>query len=758
MTEIRLSVRPAWLDTLLFTGLAAILFAAAAQVMFGVFMYYDDEGYVLISLRNFIEHGGLYRDIFTQYGPFPFVFYWASNLCGLPITHAAGRCLTLIFWALTALSCAWYAGRLTRSLLARLGTLAATFAYLWQSASEPSHPGGLIMILTALAGVLGGYWIEQGYFRRWSLLVGGVIAALLLTKINVGAFVAFAAFSWLILQQKNSIIRNWGSALVFIGCAALPLSLMRALLTEPATQTFAMVWACSALAVTASIFSKVDHRIGWASIVWIVVGIAVIGSAVLTVTIAKGSDINDIIDGVLLGPLRNAIKYSNPVNWAQGIKLISLTSVGLCFGALLLSKKYRALVDTGVAILRVICALSMGFALTLQPLYEANFLVFGFTLPCLWVFVWPLADTEPPQTSAQAWLGLLLLGQCLHAYPVAGSQLAWGSVLALPLGIIGGWEAATWLHRRATPHAPKRTIQFAVGVLLIAVMAATTGASWNLVQYGARKSEGHMLNLPGTGPLKMPQESASLLSVLTLNAAAHTDVLFSEPGMSSFNLWSDVPTPTRANVTHWFSLLSKSQQEAIILELKSHPRAGVIIDRGHIAFLAAQGLAPTGLLHDFIEQNFEPAFRLNYKFQNSYRFHSFDFLVHKGRKISPFLLGTLLERNANQPAIGAETERFLLQFSLLLPIGKSVASAAVESGQNSLILDAHNARVELTRLNARGDPISKTQTASWPLEIKGPTLVSIYFNASESPKLTFQSSIILRDADGTELALARFAP
>jgi hypothetical protein len=295
-------------------------------------------------------------------------------------------------------------------------------------------------------------------------------------------------------------------------------------------------------------------------------------------------------------------------------------------------------------------------------------------------------------------------------------------------------------------------------VLLIAVMAATTGASWNLVQYGARKSEGHMLNLPGTGPLKMPQESASLLSVLTLNAAAHTDVLFSEPGMSSFNLWSDVPTPTRANVTHWFSLLSKSQQEAIILELKSHPRAGVIIDRGHIAFLAAQGLAPTGLLHDFIEQNFEPAFRLNYKFQNSYRFHSFDFLVHKGRKISPFLLGTLLERNANQPAIGAETERFLLQFSLLLPIGKSVASAAVESGQNSLILDAHNARVELTRLNARGDPISKTQTASWPLEIKEPTLVSIYFNASESPKLTFQSSIILRDADGTELALARFAP
>jgi hypothetical protein len=64
----------------------------------------------------------------------------------------------------------------------------------------------------------------------------------------------------------------------------------------------------------------------------------------------------------------------------------------------------------------------------------------------------------------------------------------------------------------------------------------------------------------------------------------------------------------------------------------------------------------------------------------------------------------------------------------------------------------------LTRLNARGDPISKTQTASWPLEIKEPTLVSIYFDAIESPKLSFQASIILRDADGTELALARFAP
>ena len=88
------------------------------------------------------------------------------------------------------------------------------------------------------------------------------------------------------------------------------------------------------------------------------------------------------------------------------------------------------------------------------------------------------------------------------------------------------------------------------------------------------------MGLPGCGPLSQSADAASLLRVLTLNAVAHAEVLFSEPGMFSFNLWSGVPTPTGSNVTHWFSLLDQSRQQEIIRRLTESPRAAVIMESG----------------------------------------------------------------------------------------------------------------------------------------------------------------------------------
>ena len=68
-------------------------------MLFSTFMLYDDEGYVLLSLRNFSEHGHLYGGVYTQYGPLPYVLYDLLHRLGLPFTHTAGRCLTLAAWS-----------------------------------------------------------------------------------------------------------------------------------------------------------------------------------------------------------------------------------------------------------------------------------------------------------------------------------------------------------------------------------------------------------------------------------------------------------------------------------------------------------------------------------------------------------------------------------------------------------------------------------------------------------------------------------
>lgn len=246
------SARPRWLVTLLTAGFTAALVALAARAMFAVFMFYDDEGYVLISYRNFAEGGALYREIFSQYGPFPFVVHWILHLAGVPLNHAGGRVVTLCLWVLVALALAALAGRATRSAPAGILTLAGTFSCLFVMTSEPSHPGGLIVALGAAAAAGGWVLLQRGLTAAWAALIGAVTAALLLTKINVGVFAAFAAVAWYSLHLRAGLLRRISIAAVLVGCVLLPLLLMRDKLGEPWVLTLALTWSAAAVAVVAT--------------------------------------------------------------------------------------------------------------------------------------------------------------------------------------------------------------------------------------------------------------------------------------------------------------------------------------------------------------------------------------------------------------------------------------------------------------------------------------------------------------------------
>jgi hypothetical protein len=58
---------------LLVVGVLGVSFALSQLLT--VFHQYDDEGYLLLSLKNYLDGGPLYTDTFTQYGPF---YYFAQ--------------------------------------------------------------------------------------------------------------------------------------------------------------------------------------------------------------------------------------------------------------------------------------------------------------------------------------------------------------------------------------------------------------------------------------------------------------------------------------------------------------------------------------------------------------------------------------------------------------------------------------------------------------------------------------------------------
>ena len=114
-------------------------------LLFTQFMVYDDEGYVLWSLHNYFQDGGLYTNVYSQYGPFLYAFYHAIHaLFGITFDNETGRLLTLSYWLAATGLAGVFTWKQTRSTFATLTAIALTFGSLLVMINEPIHPGGCL--------------------------------------------------------------------------------------------------------------------------------------------------------------------------------------------------------------------------------------------------------------------------------------------------------------------------------------------------------------------------------------------------------------------------------------------------------------------------------------------------------------------------------------------------------------------------------------------------------------------------------------
>jgi len=466
--------------------------------------------------------------------------------------------------------------------------------------------------------------------------------------------------------------------------------------------------------------------------------LAVIGAVLL-----RQTSLADVFTGVILNPLRHPAAFNLRYVWPAGSAVWALVSLVLLVAAVLAARPAPRVVATAVAGLRLAAAAGLAFALLTFPAASPDRLVFGYGAPCLWFFLWPLPGAHAAHRPAYAWMAWLWLGQFLHAFPVAGSQIAWGTFLALPIVAIGAQEAVAWLIKQY--RAPSALIPRPVlvaGQCLLAALAL--GLGWRFSSLGERYLEGSDLGLPGAEIMRLPSESSALFRLLAANATAHGDVLFSEPGMFSLNLWTGRPTPTLANTTHWFSLLASDQQQAIIRVLAAHPNACIIRQRDHIDFLTRRSFAPAGPLHDYITTEFAPAFSLD----------DFEFCVRRGRQIEPLLLGRfeLVSEASGQP----NTElRLRLQTPQPVSVSRVELTAPEVPGAPALVFDATNAQVGLATVDPAVPATGPGQMAAWPFRIESTTDLAIRFDRFDLPQPVAGGLITLFGPDGNVVALAR---
>lgn len=738
---------------MLVAGAVALTFAAALMAS-STFMLYDDEGYVLTSLRNFTEHGRLYGEVYSQYGPFPYVLYYALHLLGLPLTHGTGRLITLLAWSGCATASAWLVWKATRHSACMLATLASVFVYLWVMISEPSHPGGLVAFVTAIMGVAGYLFLAAGRWTAWGVLAGVGCAVLLLTKINVGVFATLSAVTLLCSYSPHERVRRWTPAVVALGLAMLPFLLMRPLLGTGWVQAYALIFAFAAGPIALTLARGAAGRDGGRP--WRAALLAGFGTAavILGIVFLRGTTPAQLLGGVLLGPLRHPGHFSLVLHWPPGV--VALASVSFALFLLVLASLRlgwftRLTIDTLVVALRLALGVGLVIVFWRFPDFSPDHLVFGFSLTSLWMFLWPLTGEDPAAVRARSWLALLFVGQWLHAFPVPGSQIAWGTFLAVPLGVMGVWQGAVWLteqHGRVFHFQRAQKIDLSLTMALTA-MAVLTGNQ--LAKIGARYFDSRPLNLPGAENLRLPDQTTALYRLLTVNATVHSDLLFSLPGMFSFNLWSGLPTPTLVNVTHWFSLLDEPQQQAIIAALARHPRAVVIVQAEHLKFLRERNLTAGGPLYDYVMNEFKSAFELD----------GFEFRVRRGRRVVPFFTAEMFHQAPAAAGAGTGLDS-MAKIPLLLPSDRAVGRVEIiEADQPKsapFTLNAASARVEITPIELDGRPRGPARAATFPFQLNGPCEVALYFNRGAQPFPRNPTLLVLRDPAGVELALVRWRP
>jgi hypothetical protein len=729
---------------LLIAGFVALLAWAGYELLFNTFMLYDDEGYVLISLKNFAEHGALYDQVYSQYGPF---FYVASDalhrLLGFAWTNTAGRWITLINWLGAAGVCAVFVARARAAWPVALFVLVDVFTYLWIMINEPVHPGGTITLLVAATAWLGWEALRAERMTIFGLITGMAGASLALVKINVGAFLVFSAGAWLLLATPAPLGARAGRWLPWLGLL-LPGLLMHALLDRPWVLTFAVLAglaiAATLLAAAPAAASVPARRRPWLAFVG---AGCLVTAGIAALLLLRGTTFPGLIHGAFTAPLQQPTIYAFPVRWRPAVALVAL-------GGLLVMLAARRRPDDprlirAIAWTRLI--VTALFQLTLLPSFSASQAAIGlcYGVPLAGVFAWPLRRPGSAITSAdqaRGWLALLLVFQSLHAYPVAGSQLNWGTFLWVPLMLLGAEESLAYL----LAGRPARQVIRAT-VAAAALLTALTGfVTYTLSRIAYSYSQnGEPLRLPGAERIALPADIASALRIITENARVHGDMLMSLPGSYSLNLWSDLPTPTLANVTHWFSLLNAAQQQTIIGRMESSPRSIFVVQHNILRSLLESGFHPTGPVMNYLRHAYHRVFAVE----------GYTFWVRNGRTIAPLSTGRLLH-----PA-GATPDMRCLELTIAPPpveISSVEIWDVVDQPWRVLTLGPATALPQVTPLSLDGQATAPARKITWPLTLNEVSRLSLCFIPLRPLPPDQRLLAALLAADGTRIGFARVLP
>jgi hypothetical protein len=549
--------------------------AYAYATSFSFFAPYDDEGYMMLSVRNFLSGGVLYSDICTAYGPAYYFYEKLLHLClALPVTHDVTRAICIVHWLVASSLLAWACGLMTRSVPAALFAFMQAVLHLRALVAEPGHPQEIVVLLLAL-GVL---VAARGFERKWTLpALAAIGTVLVFTKINVGAFFGVALLlAWMCHTSFFRSHRSWFWPILVL-ISLLPFPLMKSLFAEEWVRVYAVQISAGILAGGA-----VAYRFGgmpevdFPNLVRAGVATLIVSAIFIMVLLATGTSLSSMIEALVIAPAKLDTAFSLPLH----VRYCSWSAVAALVAAIAFIRK-----EPGPAGLPIVVAKALYGVLGAFLLVKNDKAQLGYLLPWTWLMLVPVIRGDRPQEVSQqfsrAFVCLAAVWQGLQAYPVAGTQTAVATVLPILTYSLCLHDAMSALASQPFMVSSLHTLSLRTIVLLETLLVTfflyVFGTQWcNPFLAWWYYTSVPRLELSGAEHLRLPEYRVGIYQALAAYLETESDTFISIPGQNSLYFWTHKPPPTYFNISE-VVMLSDFQQNCIVTALERARRPRIIL-------------------------------------------------------------------------------------------------------------------------------------------------------------------------------------
>jgi hypothetical protein len=565
---------------------------------------YDDEGYMIWTVKQFLGGQPLYDRVATNYGPFYYLYQWcALSLAGVPAAPDALRLVSVAFWVGAALIAFVLAYRATGSILLAACIHMLAFRAMTFIGEEPTHPQeACIFLLLALGRAF--YIANPGLRMVMMGALGGAMAA---SKINLGIFVLVALTVGLAYSQTPGWRRTLSAIAVSLGALSLPTALMWNRRAEVWVIFYCALVAISLASVLLTMwrvpFTGAGLRVRDATL--LAGSFAATVAAICWFPLAHGSTLHNLLQWLIVIPRRTYAKFF-PV--AANIHFSAL--VWAVVGLILAWYVYKQRVaDRWLALIKLAFAASV-LVMCAAGRYGA---LFNFATPFLWlVAARPTSSAAAPRhILARPLLAVLAVIQVLYAYPVAGSQVPFVTVLMIVIAGICFWDGLLWIRSRQIEARANRERTWLPATVHVTAALALLLAGLNVAfAWEARRTyqSNSPLDFPGARYVRVEPEKAAFLHAIVSRINASCGTLVTEPGLFGFNLWTGKPSPPGLDQQVWMLLLDDAAQDSLVQEIARDPRACVVYHHGIVDLWTAGTAISTKPAVRFISENFRTVF------------------------------------------------------------------------------------------------------------------------------------------------------